>query len=419
MAIYRTRGERAHKIGMRTLLARFFRPTEAKSLASSDSEIMALLGASVPTAAGVAVGPGNALTVPAVTCAIRAISEAAATLPVKVVRRDGAVESEVPDHPVAALLRDGVNDWTDGFSFLRDLVAQALMQDAGGLAWVNRVGGRPVEVIHYEQGRLIAQSDGTGSGQCTYHLNSRLLDPADVIHLRPPFGRAPLTLARESIGLALTIDGHTARLFGNGARPSGVLSFKDKVSPEGIARIRQSWQLAHGGGRSGGTAILDGDASYTGLTMSSVDAQVMDLTGFQILQIARAFRVPPQMLFDLERATWSNAEQMGREFLTYTLEPWLRALEGCLRRALFLAEEFATHRIVFDRDDLTRAALTERAAAINSLIAARVLNPNEGRDWLDLPPREGGEEYANPNTGSSQPGADALSFTVDDIEEAA
>lgn len=392
---------------MRDLLKPFRRFFETKSLASPDGELMAFLGASQPTAAGVAVGAGNALTVPAVSCAIRVISEAAATLDVRVVRREGSAITDLPDHPAVALVRDAANDWTDGFTFLRDLVAQALIYDAGGLAWVNRVGGRPVEIIHYESGRLTAQPDGTGTGQCIYRLNGAAVDAADVIHLRSPFGRSPLNLARESIGLALTIDAHTARLFGNGAKPSGVLMLKDRASPEAVARIRASWQLAHGGGRSGGTAILDSDATYTGLTMSSVDAQHMELTGFQVLQIARAFRVPPQMLYDLARATWSNSEQMGREFLSYTLEPWLRALEGCLRRALFTPDEFPSHRIHFERDDLTRADIGDRATAYSSLIASRVLNANEARAWEGLPPYAGGDEFANPNTGDNQPGATA------------
>jgi HK97 family phage portal protein len=109
------------------------------------------------------------------------------------------------------------------------------------------------------------------------------------------------------------------------------------------------------------------------------------------------------MLFDHDRATWSNTEQMGREFLVYCLEPWLKALEGALRRALFTPEERAGLVIRFDRDDLTRADLSTRATVINSLIASRVINPNEGRDWLGLSPRAGGEEFMNPNITAPAP----------------
>ncbi|WP_127088304.1 phage portal protein [Aquabacter cavernae] len=374
---------------------------DTKSLALPEADLLALFGSGSQTAAGVAVGPGNALTVPAVACAIRVISEAVATLDVRVVQRgDDGTEHDVPDHPAWALLRDAANDWTDAFSFLRDLTAQALIYDAGGLAWVNRVDGRPVEVIHYQPSYLTAQDDGTGTGAFRYTLNGRDVPAEDIIHLRSPFGRSPLSLARESIGLALTLDAHAARLFGNGARPSGVLSLKERVTPDAIKRIRDSWQLAHGGGKSGGTAIVEGGAEYAPLTMSSTDAQFLELTRFQILQIARHFRVPVTMLQDLERATWSNMEQAGQEFLVYCLEPWLRALEGCLRRALFTADEFPSHRVVFDRDDLTRADIGARATAYSSLIASGVLNANEARAWEGLPAREGGDAFGNPFTST-------------------
>ena len=113
------------------------------------------------------------------------------------------------------------------------------------------------------------------------------------------------------------------------------------------------------------------------------------------------------MIGDLSRATWSNSEQKGREFLSYTLEPWLRGLEGALRRALFSDEERQTHVIRFDRDDLTRADLSTRATVINSLIASQTINPNEGREWLGLPPREGGDEFRNPNIDASSEGSNA------------
>ncbi|MFG1349653.1 phage portal protein [Xanthobacter autotrophicus] len=378
-----------------------------KSLTSPDGDLLALFGVSSPTASGVNVGPGTALQVPAVKCAVQAISEAVATLDVKVMRREGATEVEVPDHPVAGLLRDRVNDWTPGFEFVRDLVASALIYDNGGLAWVNRVSGRPVELIAYDPAHLMAQRHEDGTGAYRYFLNGRELPAADIIHLRSPFGRSPVSLARESIGLSVTLERHAGKLFSNGSRPAGMVSFKERMTPEAIKNAALAFKAMLASQNTGNTAFLDAGAEYMQLVLSSVDSQFIELTGFQILQIARAFRVPPQMLYDLERATWSNSEQMGREFLTYTLEPWLRALEGALRIALFSAEEYPTHRVHFERDDLTRADLGARATAYSSLIASRVVNPNEVREWEGLSSYEGGDAFANPNTGMSQPGAAA------------
>lgn len=109
------------------------------------------------------------------------------------------------------------------------------------------------------------------------------------------------------------------------------------------------------------------------------------------------------MLFELDRATWSNTEQMGREFLSYCLEPWLRSLEGALGRALLSDAERGRFAVRFDRDDLTRADLATRATTINSLIASQTINPNEGREWLGLSPREGGDQFLNPNITTAPP----------------
>ncbi|GGG62843.1 head HK97 family portal protein [Salipiger pallidus] len=374
-------------------------PVEEKSLAEPSDDLYSLFGLVPSSATGTPVTAEVALRVPAVGSAIRVISEAVATLDigVKRIQADGT-EIATPDHPVLPLLRDQANDWTDAFSFIRDLVIDALSDDRGGMAYVNRVGdGRVAEIIRYRQGMIDVQFD-TVTGEPRYKINGRAVPASDVVHLRSPFGRAPLSLAREAIGVAMALDRHAAKLFGRGARPSGALSFPKGMGEESVKKARAAWRATHEGeDASGQTAILFDGAEFTPFTFSSTDSQFLENRKFQILEVARAFRVPPPMLYDLERATWSNGEQQGREFLSYTLEAWLRAVEGALRRALFTPEERATHAIRFDRDDLTRADLSTRSTVINSLVASRVINPNEGRAWLGLTPYAGGDEFANPN----------------------
>lgn len=367
-----------------------------KSLAQPDDALLALL-AGAPTSSGVTVSAQGALRVPAVASAVRVISEAVACLDVAVkrVEADGS-ETEDRFHPLLGVLRGEANDWTDSYTLIRDLVIDALCDDRGGLAYVNRVGGRVVEVIRYTPGSMTVDYDSL-TAEPTYRLQGSVIPSRDVIHLTAPFGRAPLSLARDAIGLSLTLSMHGSKLFTNGARPSGLLKFPKGYGEEAIKKIREMWRLTHESGETGRTAFLTDGADFTPLTFSSVDAQFVELRKFQLVEIARAFRVPPSMLFELDRATWSNTEQMGQEFILYCLEPWLKALEGSLRRGLFLPDERGGHVIRFDRDDLTRADLATRATAINSLIASRVINPNEGRNWIGLDPYEGGEAFENPN----------------------
>ncbi|WP_035026038.1 phage portal protein [Gemmobacter nectariphilus] len=367
---------------------------ETKSLTTAGSW-EELFGVAAPTASGIAVSAGEALRVPVVANAIQLISEAVASLDVMVKRIEGGAEIDVPGHPVLALLRDEANEWTSGFELIRQIVADALMSDLGGMVWVNRVGDEPRELLRY-RANLIFDLD-TDNGERRYRLGGRVIPARDVIHLLPPLGRAPLSLAREAIGIAVALDRHAGRLFTRGARPSGALMMPAGVKEEAIKAARAAWRAAHEGEDQGRTAMLYDGMTFQPFTFASTDAQFLENRRFQIEEIARAFNIPAPMVGDLSRATWSNSEQKGREFLSYTLEPWLRGLEGALRRALFSDAERATHVIRFDRDDLTRADLATRATTINSLIASRTINPNEGRDWLGLPPREGGDEFLNPN----------------------
>ncbi len=346
----------------------------------------------------VAISGAQALRVPAVANAVRVISEAAATLDVKIMeRREDGTEEEDRNHPIGVLLRGDVNPWSAGFDLIRDLAADALTRDWGGLAYVNRVRGEIREIIRYQPQGISVTFD-PWTGEPTYRINGQIVKTDSVVHVRGPFDKSPLTLAAEAIGAAKVMETHASNFFKNGATPGVVILNKKSLGDEGAKKMIAGWRKAfRQPSDSGKAAVLWDDADIKQLMLNSVDSQFLELRKFQIIEIARAFRVPPSMLFELDRATWSNSEQMGREFLTYTLEPWLRALETALARALLTREERKRYRISFDRDDLTRADLTARATAISSLISAKVLNPNEARGWLDLGPYEGGNEYGNPH----------------------
>jgi phage portal protein, HK97 family len=374
-----------------------FRPSTwfKKSITAVDLDALVL-------GSGGTISRADALRVPAVSAAIQIISEAVASLDVTVKRIEGVAEMDVPGHPVLPLLRDQANDWTTGFEFIRQIVIDALTSDLGGMARVVRVGdGRPYEIIRYNPGYLTCEAQ-VNTGERSYRLNGASIPARDVVHLMPPLGRAPLSLAMVAIETAAALDRHARRLFSTGARPSGALMFPRGLGEDAVRKARAAWRSTHEtDGSSGQTAILYDGTTFQPFAFTSTDAQFLENRRFQIEEIARAFNVPAPMIGDLTRATWSNSEQKGREFLSFSLEPWLRGLEGALRRALFSDADRKTHVIRFDRDDLTRADLATRATVINSLISSQTINPNTGRHWLGLPPRDGGEEFLNPNISAA------------------
>ncbi|TIL94794.1 MAG: phage portal protein [Mesorhizobium sp.] len=386
-------------------------PVETKSLSNPDADLLAVFGI---TDGAAAVPASVALGVPAVAAAVRAISEAAATLPLTVKRKVGDAEADVPEFPALKLLTGQANPWTSGFEMIRDMMASTLTRNEGGLAFINRVDGRPAELIRYDVGVLTVSYEP--SGEPIYRMSDRIVPASDVVHVRGAFSKCPLDLCAEAIGVAHLLEAHAASLFRQKAMPGGVIEFPAgvKIGDTALQKMKTAWTAAYAGSdNTGKTSILWDGGTFKALTFSSVDAQFLELRRFQISEICRAFRCPPQMLYDLERATWSNAEQMQREFITYSLMPWLRALESAFNRALLTDEERGEYRFCFDIDDTSQADLTARATAISTLITAKVLNSNEARNWLGMQPRDGGDAYENPNTGT-KPANDNTPITQED-----
>lgn len=119
----------------------------------TDADILEMLGGGAATSSGIAVSSESALRVPAVAASVRTIAEACASLDCRVVAiEDDGTETVDRAHPANTLIASEANDWTSSFELIRQLVVDALTRDAGGLAWVNWSGGKPVEIIRYRPG---------------------------------------------------------------------------------------------------------------------------------------------------------------------------------------------------------------------------------------------------------------------------
>lgn len=389
------------------------------SLASPDPWLIELFNGGAPSSAGIYVSPLTAMTCSAWRCGVQAIAETIGQLPVQVYQRgENNARDRAPDHPLYALLHDSVNDWTPSSTFREQLTRDALLWPHGGFAFINRVNEKPIELIRFDprhtQVTPIYQGSEpayrvTGTTQPNAAIPDsgaeRILSWRDVIHIPSP-SETPFGMvhdAREAIGLALAMEQHANHLFSRGARPAGILKFRGKLDAASSARMKASWQAAHGGRNSGGTAIIEEGGEWEPLTFNSVDSQFLEMRKFAIEEISRHLRVPPVFCMDYGRATWSNAEAMGNQFLTFTLLAWIKKWEGEFALKLFTPREREQYFAEFDVDALLRADFDKRADGYQKLVAARVLNPNEARAFENLPPYAGGEKFENPNTSSPLP----------------
>lgn len=376
-------------------------PIEEKSIGLSSPDIFEIFGAAANTISGPSIGPASALRVPAVRLAVTLISEKVGALPVKLYEIDGDSKTAAKDHPAYPLIHDWANEDQSAEEFRAALTADALLHDYG-FAFVNRVDDRPVELNRLDPERVTVQTDDrTGRPVYLYQPDKgarRIYTSDEILRLRCPGGCSPIKHGREAIALALVLEQHAAKLFGSGARPSGLLMTEKSLGDDAKGKIGTAWTSKFGPGGPGGTAILDENMKFAPLTLNSTDAQFLEMRRFQLGEIARLFGVPVTMLQDLSNGIKSNVEQQNLQFLTDTLTPWLTAWSRAYERALLRAEERPLYQVEAVIDGLMAADTAARSAAIRQYRAAGVLTANEARALLNFPAHPDGDKLENPFT---------------------
>jgi len=381
---------------------------EAKSLDVAQGWLNEIFGIAV-SGSGVSVSPSNAMCSTAVRRAVQAIAEPIGQLPLHVYRRDGDARARDRDHPVAQVLQNP-NDWTSASDFREQLQRDTLLH-GNGYAFINRVDGKPKELLRLDPAKVSVKIDA-GSGEPSYVVRGEreITYPfGDIFHIKAPsldgyVGRSIVTDSKEAIGVALVLEKHTANFFGRAARPGGVIETDKNVGDEGVKKMLAGWKAAQeGAANAGKTPVLWDGATFRPIAFSSADSQFLELRRYAVDEIARAFGVPPHLLFEMGRATWGNSAELGSTFVTFTLMRWIKAWQGEIALKLIDEGDRDTIYAEFLVDDLLKADIAARATAYSKLIAARVLNPNEARARENLPPYDGGEVFANPNTSSNKP----------------
>lgn len=383
-------------------LARIFGQgvTESKSFTLTSPEAYSLFGG-VPVRSGMTVTSATALRVPAVSAAVGLIAEACGNLPFKLHDRD--TREAQKDHPAYELIHGEANPWTSAEELREHLTRDALLC-GHGFAQVARNGeGKPIWLQRMEPGAVSIETDDFGEPSYRIRLKGggdTVLPFTDVLHISTLDGISPITHAKEAIGLALAAEQHLANWYSRSGRPGGYLSTDQPLKPEQAVNILKAFQDGHTGEQAGRPAIFDHGTKYYPVATSNTDAEFYNNRVEQIREIARAFRIPPTMLFELSRGTWSNTEQMGQQFLTMTLRPWLKRWQAAYARVLLSPEDRAAFYIEAETKDLMTVDFAAQATAYSQYVAMRAMTPNEVRAGLNLPPMAGGDELANPFTTS-------------------
>ncbi len=361
--------------------------------------------------AGRRVTPDLAMQFSAVYAAVHLLAKTVASLPLRMYRRDPSTGKsfEAPEHPLNELLEYQPNDWQTAWDF------KAMLQLHLGLrgnAYAEIIAGPRgfadrLEPIHPDRVSVERLTDRTLRYTVSDESGTRRLLQDEMMHLRTGIapglvGIGPIAYARQTVGLALATEEHGARLFSNGARPSGVITVPKGWSDEAFARFKEDWRRTYNGlSNSGGTPILEEGAKFEAISLTAEDAQFLATRQHQIEEICRWFDVPPVMLHHMTKTTsWgTGVEAIMLAFVRNNLRPWLSCWTQAVRRDLILAPNFYEAR--FDVEELQRGDSKAQAEFFGRLVLNGILTRNEARDALGYNPLDGLDQPLMPNTGTS------------------
>ena len=364
------------------------------------------------SSSGKHVNERSAMQMTAVYSCVRILSEAVAGLPLHLYQytADGG-KAKALDHPLYRLLHDEPNPEMTSFIFRETLMTHLLLW---GNAYAQIIRNGKGEVLglyplmpakmtvdrdargelFYRYLRTTEDSPSLGKAETVY------LDPHDVLHISGLgfdglVGYSPIAMARNAIGMAIACEEYGAKFFANGASPGGVLEHPGTIRDP--AKVRESWNSVYqGSGNSHRICVLEEGMKFQPIAISNEQAQFLETRKFQINEIARIFRVPPHMVGDLEKSSFSNIEEQSLEFVKYTLGPWVIRWEQALARALFSEAEKPRMFFKFNVDGLLRGDYVSRMNGYatgrqNGWMSANDIRSLENLD--PIPEDEGGNLF--------------------------
>ena len=363
------------------------------------------------TTSGKNVNEMTALQTTAVYACVRILAEAIASLPIHVYKHTDEGKEQDVNHQLYYLLHDEPNPDMTSFVFRETLMSHLLIW-GNAYAQIIRDGrGQVLALYPLLPDRMTVKRDDKGELYYVYQRSEEdnpnfkdkgniILKKSEVLHVPGLgfdglIGYSPIAMAKNAVGMTLATEEYGASFFANGANPGGVLEHPGILKDP--SKVRESWnQVYQGTNNSHKVAVLEEGMIYKTIGIPPNEAQFLETRKFQINEIARLYRIPPHMVGDLEKSSFSNIEQQSLEFVKYTLDPWVVRFEQAFQKALLLPDEKKTYFIKFNVDGLLRGDYQSR---MNGYAIGRQngwLSTNDIRRLDDMNPlskEEGGDLY--------------------------
>ena len=386
------------------------------------------------TTSGKPVNERTAMQTTAVYACVRILAEAVASLPLHVYEyQDDGGKKLVHDHPLYYLLHDEPNPEMTSFVFRETLMSHLLIWGNAYAQIIRDGAGRVLGLYPLLPDKMEVQRDDKGNIYYVYSRNSDenptfkeygniKLKAEDVLHIPGLgfdglIGYSPIAMAKNAVGMTLACEEYGASFFANGANPGGVLEHPGVLKDP--SKVRESWNSVYRGvSNAHKIAVLEEGMKYQQIGIPPEEAQFLETRKFQVNEIARLYRIPPHMVGDLDKSSFSNIEQQSLEFVKYTLDPWVIRWEQSLQRSLLLPGEKGKYFIKLNVDGLLRGDYQSR---MNGYAVGRQngwFSANDIREMENMnpiPDEEGGNLYLI--NGAMTKLADAGAFAKTDTDQ--
>lgn len=354
------------------------------------------------TTSGKTVNERTAMQTTAVYACVRILAETIASLPFHLYRYTDKGKEKAVEHNLYTMLHDEPNSEMTSFVFRETLMSHLLLW-GNAYAQIIRDGrGNVISLYPLLPDRVTV--DRTSTGELFYEYRkdtgSVILRKQEVLHI-PGLGfdglvgYSPIAMAKNAIGMALATEEYGARFFANGANPGGVLEHPGVVKDP--AKIRDSWNAVYQGtGNAHRVAVLEEGMKFQSIGIPPEQAQFLETRKFQTEEICRIFRVPPHLVANLDKATFSNIEHQSISFIDNTIMPWVTRIEQSMKKSLLSGNDKKEYFIKFNLNGRLRGDAGSRAQFYQIMRQNGVMSANDIRELEEMnliPEEEGGNKY--------------------------
>ncbi|WP_420861880.1 phage portal protein [Tissierella carlieri] len=354
------------------------------------------------TTSGKTVNERTAMQTTAVYACVRILAETIASLPLHTYKYTEDGKEKAREHPIYHLLSDSPNPEMTSFVFRETLMGHLLLWGNSYSQIIRDGRGKVIALYPLIPDRMTVNRSNNGEIYYLYNKEGQdyILKKDEVLHIPGLgfdglIGYSPIAMAKNAIGMAIATEEYGAKFFSNGANPGGVLEHPGVVKDP--QRIRESWNSVYqGSSNAHKVAVLEEGMKFQPIGIPPEQAQFLETRKFQLEEICRIFRVPPHLVGDLERATFSNIEHQSISFVVHTIRPWLVRIEQSINKALFSESERKEYFVSFVVEGLLRGDYESRMRGYSIGIQNGFMSPNDVRSLENMnpiPEEEGGGTY--------------------------